>query len=142
MPQDPPNLDKIIKVMGLTGSNQDGEALSALRKATAMLKEWGWTWETILRGKIKIMPDPFANIPMPSTQSTSRHAPAAKPQAKIYDDRDEIEKYFEKCGLKMNLPLSVNQRLASIERSWNANGYLVYGDYDFLRQQANSRRRY
>jgi hypothetical protein len=140
---DPPNLDTIIKLMGMTGSMHDPEALTALRMATAQLKKWGWTWESILRGKIKIMPDPFASIPMPAAQTggSMHHAPAPPPPPKQFDNRDEIEKFLEKVMLK-KLPRDINLRLASIERTWNANGFLLWKDYDFLRQQANSRRKY
>jgi hypothetical protein len=121
----------------------DPEALTALRMATAQLKKWGWTWESILKGKIKIMPDPFASIPMPTAQTggSMHHAPAPPPPPKQFDNRDEIEKFLEKVMLK-KLPRDINLRLASIERTWNANGFLLWKDYDFLRQQANSRRKY
>jgi hypothetical protein len=142
--KDPPNLDIIIKLMGMTGSIHDAEALSALRMATAQLKKWGWTWDEMLRGKIKIMPDPFASIPTPtpgSAFSATSRAPAPPPPPKQFDNRDEIEKFLEKVMLK-KLPRDINLRLAAIERTWNANGFLLWKDYDFLRQQANSRRRY
>lgn len=141
MREDPPNLNTIIKLMGMTGSSHDAEALSALRMATAQLKKWGWTWEDMLRGKIKIMPDPFANIP--NLQQGAPRGPmrSAPPPPKVYDNRNEIEGYFDKVMFK-KLPESINQRIASIHRTWNANGQLIYGDYDFLRTQANSRRKY
>lgn len=139
---DPPNLDKIIKLMGMTGSAHDAEAISALRMASKLMRDWGWTWDSVLRGKIKIMPDPFANLPMPTAAPQRQSAaPAPPPPPKQFDNRDEIEKYLEKVMLK-KLPRDINMRLASIERTWNANGFLLWKDYDFLRTQANSRRRY
>lgn len=139
---DPPNLDKIIKLMGMTGSAHDAEAISALRMASKLMRDWGWTWDSVLRGKIKIMPDPFANLPMPTTAPPRQSAaPPPPPPPKQFDNRDEIEKYLEKVMLK-KLPRDINMRLASIERTWNANGFLLWKDYDFLRTQANSRRRY
>src|SRR5262245_131375 len=137
---DPPNLDKIIKLMGMTGSSHDPEAISALRMATELMRKWGWTWEAVLRGKIKIMPDPFASIPMPYSHSAPRPmAPAAPPPPpKVFDNRDEIEKYFDKVNMPgRKIPIDIAQRLAAIERTWNANGQLIYKDYDYLRQQAN-----
>jgi hypothetical protein len=142
-PQDPPDLGTIIKLMGMTGSAHDAEALSALRMATARLKKWGWTWDSILRGKIKIMPDPFANVPMPATTSRtssgSRYTPPPPP--KQFDNQAEIDGYFTKLEFK-TLPTSVNKQIADIERKWKANGHLDYGDYNLLRTTANSRKRY
>jgi len=142
---DPPNLDKIIKLMGMTGSSHDPEAISALRMATELMRKWGWTWEAVLRGKIKIMPDPFANIPRPMTGQSGtnymRQPPAPPPPPKQFDNKVELEKYFDKVNMPgRKIPHDIAQRLASIERTWNNNGFLLYKDYDFLRTQAMKRR--
>jgi hypothetical protein len=143
--RDPPNLDKIIKLMGMTGSSHDPEAISALRMATKLMKDWGWTWDSVLRGKIKIMPDPFANLPTPTTGDSGtgymRAPPAPPPPPKQFDNRDEMEKYFDKVNMPgKKIPVDIAARLNSIERTWNANGFLLWKDYDFLRTQANKRR--
>lgn len=143
---DPPDLDTIIKLMGMTGSSHDAEALSALRMATARLKKWGWTWEAMLRGKVKVMPNPFAGIPTvvagQSGATYMRPTPTPPPPPKQYDNRDEIEKYFDKVNMPgKKIPFDIAQRLASIERTWNANGFLIHKDWDFLRTEANRRRR-
>lgn len=144
--KDPPDLDTIIKLMGMTGSIHDAEALSALRMATARLKKWGWTWDAILRGKIKIMPNPFANIPNPlTTQSGAtymRPTPTPPAPPKQFDNAKEIEGYFDKVNMPgKKIPFDVAQRLASIERTWGNQGFLLYKDWDFLRTEANRRRR-
>lgn len=41
------NFDKFIKVMGMTGSSHDAEALSALRMAQKMLKDEKMTWADV-----------------------------------------------------------------------------------------------
>lgn len=87
--KDPPNLDILIKCMKMTTSDNDNQALVALRAANRQVAKFGGDWETILRGKIKIIGDPFSGITMP--QSTPRgpagsttvpprpRAPAASP---------------------------------------------------------------
>lgn len=44
------HFDKFTKVVMLMTSDQDGEALSALRMATAELNRRGVTWEDVLQG--------------------------------------------------------------------------------------------
>ena len=48
-----------IKLMMLSTSDQDGEALAALRKANAVLAEANMNWEELIRAKAKaeIRPD-------------------------------------------------------------------------------------
>jgi len=58
------DVDKFIKVVGMTGSMGDGECLNAARKANAMLAEANLTWEDVVRGKWRNMPpDPRYTAP-------------------------------------------------------------------------------
>jgi hypothetical protein len=59
------NLEKLIKLIRLSESSNDAEALAALRAANALLKRAGWDWEKLLRGKVTVVADPFSNIPAP-----------------------------------------------------------------------------
>lgn len=43
------DLSKIIKLLALTQSSNDNEALSAIRKANALLKENNKTWESLFK---------------------------------------------------------------------------------------------
>jgi hypothetical protein len=42
--------DRLIKLLGMTGSSHDGEALSALRRALDLLAAAGVTWDDLLHG--------------------------------------------------------------------------------------------
>lgn len=53
-------LEKLIKLMKMTTSSNDGEALTAVRMANGILARDGYAWETLLRGKITVIGDPFA----------------------------------------------------------------------------------
>lgn len=59
MSTDLPKQELLIKLMGMTGSASDGEALNAMRLANKLVKDAGWTWERILQGKIKVVENPF-----------------------------------------------------------------------------------
>lgn len=45
---EPLDLEKFVKVMALTTSDQDGEALAATRMGNAILRRSGLTWEQVL----------------------------------------------------------------------------------------------
>lgn len=75
-----PSLEKLIKLMKMTTSPNDGEALTAIRLANRMLDSWKGDWEKILTGKVTVIGDPFANV---SVRAPSRNAPpqpARRPQ--------------------------------------------------------------
>jgi len=72
---DLPNLGKLIKLMQLTKSSMDGEALSAIRMANRELDKFGGDWETLLRGKVTVIGDPFAGLATPPPQ---RNAPPVR----------------------------------------------------------------
>ena len=81
-----PKLDLLIKLMGKTTSDNDSEALLFLRKANEQVRAAGWTWETLLRGKVTIIADPFRSTPLPERATNngwstvpSRPAPPRRP---------------------------------------------------------------
>jgi hypothetical protein len=71
MTSPPPDLDKqplelLIKIMRMTEA-EDNIALTAIRRANSHLKKMGTDWEALLRGKVKIIADPFASINIPAS---------------------------------------------------------------------------
>lgn len=73
-PKDEHSIVLLIKMMKMTAA-EDNVALVAIRKANAVLAKEGWDWEKLLKGKVTIIGDPFANL---STRAT---AAAMKPSA-------------------------------------------------------------
>lgn len=83
-------LELLIKVMKMTTATEDTVSLVALRKANAMLKAEGWDWDRLLRGKVKVISDPFGpsavkappmDFGRPTASSTPpRPQPAPRPQ--------------------------------------------------------------
>lgn len=71
------NFDILIKLLGMTGSSNDNEALVAMRKANAQLEKIPTTWEALLRGRVTIVQDPFASMAPPP--STAKRAPPGAP---------------------------------------------------------------
>lgn len=71
------NLDLLIKLLKMTTSSHDAEALLAMRKANEQILKVGGDWETLLRGKVTIIEDPFKNIATPDYESPHRAPPKA-----------------------------------------------------------------
>lgn len=61
-------LDTFIKVLLMTTSDTDGEALAAIRRANSMLRNAHIDWDKLLRGKVTVVADPFNDIPAPRSK--------------------------------------------------------------------------
>jgi hypothetical protein len=84
MSEDLPKQDLLVKLLKMTTSNNDGEALTAMRKANALLLTAGWDWDKLIAGKIKVVEDPFKSVmdPFAYRDSGPRPRPAPPPQPK------------------------------------------------------------
>lgn len=119
-------LSRLIKMMGMTTSDNDGQALVALRAANRELVKLGKTWDDVLRGKIKVVANPFADIPQPAaprmadvTPTRSQTFQAAKSAAKAAQS-------------KVSITLPVRTLLAEIEQFSNFGGSLTPYEQNFL----------
>jgi len=72
-----PKLERLIKLLKLTTSTNDAEALLASRKANEALVPLGGDWEALLHGKVTVIADPFDNLDMPP--ENGRRAPPPHP---------------------------------------------------------------
>lgn len=64
-------LERIVKLLRLTESDQDAEALSAIRQVNRMLKERGLTWEKLL--PVEYLPNHSERPKSSQAQPTSAH---------------------------------------------------------------------
>lgn len=111
---DPPNIDLLIKCLGMTKAENDGQALVAIRKANQQLEKFGGSWDALLRGKVTIIGDPFRDIPAPppprdngfaSTRGFGAPAAPPRPQPAAPPPRpkprpipNKFEGFCHKCG--------------------------------------------
>lgn len=58
-------LTLLCKLLKMTTSNNDGEALVAIRKANEQLAKVGGDWEKLFFGKVTVIADPFENLRKP-----------------------------------------------------------------------------
>src|ERR1035437_5238070 len=122
------------KIMMLTTSSNDSEALAALRKANNILREPKVSWEELLN----------ATAPKPADQSfrtppSQRKRPAAdwndvnSNKGIRYTDEDEINPMFEKAFANNN-SAGFGEFLSSIHIWWTNRGWLSEKQYDALKR--------
>src|SRR5215831_14417055 len=69
-----PKQDLLAKLLKMSTSPNDGEALTAIRKANELLRNSGWDWDKLIAGKIKVAADPFANLAQPYNPASGNGA--------------------------------------------------------------------
>jgi hypothetical protein len=74
------NLDRLIKMLKMTTSDNDNQALVAMRKSNELLQRCGGDWETLLRGKVTIIGDPFGHVPKPPPAENGHRAAPQTPR--------------------------------------------------------------
>jgi hypothetical protein len=119
------NLEQLIKLLKLTTSSNDHEALSASRKANLQLEKFGGDWDTLLRGKVTVLADPFASfageppIAKPVDISIVKRPPAAPPRPAPYPPPPppppSPPKFCNHCG-----------------KSFIHAGYSISGNHSFI----------
>ena len=62
-----PRHELLTKLLKMTTSSNDGEALTAIRKANDVLATAGWDWDRLMAGRITVIGDPFAGVSVPPT---------------------------------------------------------------------------
>ncbi|MFQ5742007.1 MAG: hypothetical protein ACE5HV_00280 [Acidobacteriota bacterium] len=118
-----PNLEKFIKIMMLATSPSDGEALSALRKANAMLAEMNNSWEELLRGKVRMR------------AADDDEAP----RGKHHTDAEEIDTLFEDLFTSVSPASSFRDFVESVHEWWEDKGFLTEKQYQALRRAREAR---
>lgn len=70
------NLALLTKLLKMTTSTNDGEALTAMRAANRQVERLGTTWDDLMSGRVTIVADPFAGgSPMPEVARDTQRAP-------------------------------------------------------------------
>lgn len=84
-----PRFELLIKLIKLSTSSNDSEALLAIRKANDIVREhFKGDWEALLRGKITIIADPFFSLKEPDFGRRPMHAPVPPRRPNKYDVSD------------------------------------------------------
>ena len=147
--REPINLELFIKLMMMTTSNTDGEALAALRFANAQLEKSGGNWESLLRGKLAPI-DPFMTLPEPPQRSAPpppppprqpsySQSPPPPPPPPIFHGLDKAEaKKISSwiAGLEFeNMDSTTQRQFNHVQARWVAHKKLDHTDFDWLRNK-------
>lgn len=69
----------LVKLLKMTSSPNDGEALTAVRKANELLASAGWDWDRLMSGKIVVVEDPFGAIGTPKSSGRRDYTQGTAP---------------------------------------------------------------
>jgi len=126
------NLDKFIKLMMMTTSQHDNEALSALRLANAELTKIDVNWDQVIRGRVQInVAAPIPTAPAPNTNPAHHREP-------------HIDEWFDVVLFAGNASPSFTEFLNDMHQWWKEKKFLTEKQYRALENSvaiANNPRR-
>jgi len=113
------DFDKFIKLMMMTTSNHDAEALVAIRKANAMLDSDDRNWEELLKGKITMQ------VPWPAAEGKpSQH----------HVNKSEIDAMFNELLATVPPHSSFRVFVEDVHLWWRTRGFLTNAQYNALKR--------
>ncbi|KKM21580.1 hypothetical protein LCGC14_1633980 [marine sediment metagenome] len=115
-----PKFEKFIKLMKITTSPSEGEAVNAIRMANSLLLEANLDWDDFLRGKAKIVGGSV------SSQTTY--------SGKKYTNSNEIESMLEAVLNNVRSGTSFRAFIESLRDWWESNQFLTEKQYNALRK--------
>jgi len=110
--------EKFIKLMMMTTSPSDGEALNACRMANGLLLEANLDWRDFLQGKAQI-------VSTPGLKGV---------QGKRYTNSDEINRMLDQVLSHTRGGTSFHNFIMSLNDWWKDNSYLTEKQYNALRK--------
>lgn len=139
--------DRLTKLMMMTTSASDGEAVIALRKANAMLKESGINWQEILLGRQATMRGPVRPDPSPPPRRSPPPPPPPSQRgkkkgvsSKAYDDEpdlrdaDMITSVIEHLLETVNPTTGYYAYVERMQKTFEKKGRLTVAQFDGLKR--------
>jgi NACalpha-BTF3-like transcription factor len=127
---------KFVKLMMLTTSESDNEALVALRKANALLAEANVNWEEFLTAVSANAVAPSASRSRPPRKDDDGFSDIGRDAKGHYIDADDINMLFEQAYAKTRPGGSFREFLDSVHIWWEGNGFLTEKQYAAIRRAA------
>lgn len=122
--------DRLVKLLAMTTSDNDGEALNALRMANKMLAAEKMTWEQVLAVQGSNISITLQRRPM--TESYDTREVWVPPHLK---DKPVIEQMFRTIYAKTGAAdTGFKEWLDSVHGWWEKNGSITQGQYQALRR--------
>ena len=121
----------LVKLMMLTTSTNDAEALAALRKANKILKDAKVNWAELL-GAAK--PDQSFRVP-PSRRPRPEPSWDSFGDDQRYTNEDEINRMFDKV-FNSNMSEGFAEFVESVHLWWEQHGWLSVAQYRAIKKAA------
>jgi hypothetical protein len=134
-----PKEQLLLKLLKMTTSPNDGEALTAIRKVNTMLTDNGWDWDKFVAGKIKVVDNPFKNLGTPE-RKVGGYAQPPQPAAPSPPRVAPMQGRYVQ-GLGPN-KFSDHCYCCGIEVIAHAGAFFNPQDYNLNAKPANPRSRY
>ena len=120
--------EKLIKLMGMTTSQHDGECLNAIRAANAILMGANRDWDDILRSKVTVK-----KVEGVSTNPKYAHGSVGGGSSNKHTD-DSINEMFDMVMKNTPEHHSFYGFIKSLHDYWELNGFLTDKQYNALRK--------
>lgn len=131
----PVSRETLAKVMMMTTSENDHEALAALRRANAMLASSRVNWTDLLVGRSE--PRSHYTPPQSTTKGNTRSPPKSasrwKSSSGVWNDEDEINRMFELLFRKFGPRTMFHSFIQDVHQFWERYGYLNDDQYSSIR---------
>jgi len=130
-----------VKLMSMTTSSHDGEALVAIRKANAILAEANVNWEEFLAALDQHSQQVVASrshMTPPSKRKGAQSPPWSDyaDAGKLYTDDIEIDRLFERVYDRVSSGNSFYEFIQSVHDYWIQKGYLTEAQYQAIKRAA------
>ncbi len=133
------------KLMMMTSSANDGEALVAIRKANAILAEANVNWEQFLaaldqQSRASYMTPPSKRPYQPPQQAQRPTTPWHDIMGDKHTDADQINRFFYQAFARTHPGSSFYEFLHSVHQFWQQRDYLTDAQFQAIKRAAASRR--
>jgi hypothetical protein len=123
------NIQMLIKLLRMTESPHDGEALNAMRMANSLLNKHNTDWDAVMRGAVPMIDaDPFAAAP-PIGGRSGRGSTGPR-----HTDAAEIEPYF--TYLRQRDLGSFKSYVDDVYKWWQEKGFLTDKQFNVIKNSA------
>jgi hypothetical protein len=143
----PKRFDLFIKLMMLSTSDQDGEALVAIRKANAILAEDNLNWEEFIRSGVKVVHETQKQERTDRAKSSKQRKEAEEKEyhdtyrGRLYDDDSEILPMFEYLLETIPVGDSFLHFIQDVRKWYREKGFLTERQYRVIRNAYFRRQR-
>lgn len=125
----------LVKLMMMTTSSNDSEALIALRKANKLLKEAGVTWQDLLSALST--PRPSA-VPRPRPRPEPEWENVVNAGHRRYDNEYEINAMFDAL-FASHMGEGFAEFVESVNIQWKQRGFLTGPQYEAIKRAVERR---